>query len=55
MNTDKITTRIGLLSLVPFLLDAAVQGGVVSPAIAPIIAASKGVLIAFLGYYTNKR
>lgn len=55
MNTDKITTRIGLLSLVPFLVDAAIKSGAINPAIAPVAVASQGVLVALLGYFTNKK
>jgi hypothetical protein len=54
MNVDKLTSIAGMAGMVGFIVDGAIQSGIITPEIAPIVKAGQGFALALVAWYVGK-
>jgi hypothetical protein len=54
MNSDKLTTIAGFAGMAGFVIDGAIQGGLVPVELAPVVKAGQGFALALVAWYVGK-
>lgn len=54
MTVDKITTIAGISGMATYMIDGAIQSGLITPDIAPMVKAGQGLALAVVAWYVGK-